>query len=91
MLRTGLLAMAAVAVMTFLWQPAVAQEPPAAVIAALDKIVPGIRPDSIELSALPGIYEISIGPMVIYLSEDGRHLIQGDLVDLDSARQHGQR
>lgn len=88
MSRTGVLAMAAVAVMTFLWQPAVAQEPPAAVIAALDKIVPGIRPDSIELSALPGIYEISIGPMVIYLSEDGRHLIQGDLVDLDSGKNY---
>lgn len=97
MSRTGVIAMAALAVMSILCQPAIAEDPPAAVVAALNKIVPGIPPDSIELSALPGLYEVSFGPSVVYVSADGRYLIQGDLVNVDSgknytrARRRGQR
>lgn len=88
MSRTGVLAMAAVAVMSILWQPAVAQDPPAAVAAALNKIVPGVPPDRIRASILPGLYEVSFGPTVVYVSADGRYLIQGDLVELESGKNH---
>jgi thiol:disulfide interchange protein DsbC len=84
MSRFAVLTTAALAVISILWQPAVAEDPPATVLAALDKIVPGIPPDRIAVSALPGLYEVSYGPTVVYVSADGRFLIQGDLVDIDS-------
>ena len=86
--RTGALAIAGAAVMSILWQPAVAEDPPAKVLAALEKIVPGIAPDRIQLSVLPGLYEVSFGPSIVYLSADGRYLIQGDLIELDSGKNH---
>lgn len=78
--------MAAIAVPFVLWQPVGADEPPTEVTAALEKIVPGIAPDRIEKSALPGLYEVSFGPSVVYVSADGRYLIQGDMVDLTTGR-----
>jgi thiol:disulfide interchange protein DsbC len=97
MSRTVLSAMAALAVASLLWQPAVAEDPPASVLTALDKMVPGIPPDHIEVSALPGLYEVSYGPTVVYVSADGRFLIQGDLIEIASRtnytreRQRGHR
>lgn len=88
MTRTSVLAMATMAVMTTLWQPAIAEGPPAEVVAALNKIVPGIPPDRVELSALPGLYEVSFGPSVVYVSADGRYLLQGDLVNLESGKNY---
>lgn len=88
MSRFGILAMAVVAVLCNGWQPAVAEDPPATVVAALEKMVPGIRPDSIEVSALPGLYEVSYGAVVVYVSADGRFLIQGDLVEIESRTNH---
>lgn len=88
MFRTGALVIAVTAVMCVLWRPAVAAEPPARVIAALEKIVPGIAPDKIQLSVLPGLYEVSYGPSIVYVSADGRYLIQGDLVELASGKNH---
>ncbi len=88
MSRTGVLAIAAAAVMSILWRPAVAEDPPAKVVAALEKLVPGIAPDRIRMSVLPGLYEVSFGPSVVYVSADGRYLIQGDLVELDSGKNH---
>jgi len=88
MSRIGVLTMAVVALTSIVWQSAIAEEPPATVVAALDKIVPGVRPDSIQASALPGLYEVSFGPNVVYVSADGRYLIQGELVDLDSGKNH---
>ena len=55
-------------------------------MAALQKIVPNIPPDSVEMSALPGLYQVSYGPSVVYVSADGRYLIQGDMVELESGR-----
>ena len=88
MSRIGVLTMAVMALTSIVWQSAIAEEPPATVVAALNKIVPGVRPDSIQASALPGLYEVSFGPNVVYVSADGRYLIQGELVDLDSGRNH---
>ena len=84
--RTRALAAAAISVAILLWQPAVAGDPPAEVMAALDRIVPNIPPDKIQESALPGLYEVSYGPSVVYVSADGRYLIQGDMVELESGR-----
>ncbi|MBL8260081.1 MAG: DsbC family protein [Candidatus Competibacteraceae bacterium] len=42
------------------------------------------KPDSIAPSAIPGLYEVVIGGQVLYLSQDGRFAIQGDILDLGS-------
>ena len=44
----------------------------------------GAKPDSITLTAIPGLYEVIVGGQVLYLSEDGRFAVQGDILDLSS-------
>jgi thiol:disulfide interchange protein DsbC len=84
MSRSFLSTTAVLAFLTLLWQPAVAEDPPTPVLAALDKLVPGVSPDRVQASALPGLYEVSYGATVVYVSADGRFLIQGDLVEIAS-------
>jgi thiol:disulfide interchange protein DsbC len=84
MSRSVLSITAVLAFVALLWQPAVAEQAPAPVLAALDKLVPGIPPDRVEASPLPGLYEVSYGATVVYVSADGRFLIQGDLVEIAS-------
>jgi len=44
-----------------------------------------IQPEHINPSPLDGWYMIQKGSIVAYVSEDGRYLLQGDLIDLDSS------
>jgi thiol:disulfide interchange protein DsbC len=54
----------------------------ALVRAALTKAVPGATIDSIKASPIPGYREVAIGGKVVYVSADGRYLMQGSLVEL---------
>ena len=56
----------------------------AAIRAALLKAVPGATIDSIKPSIIPGYREVGIGGKVVYVSADGRYLMQGALVDLQT-------
>lgn len=51
---------------------------------ALTQLVPGIAVDSIKQSAIPSLYEVAIGADVIYVTSDGRFMLQGNLIDLVS-------
>ncbi|QFY41971.1 DsbC family protein [Candidatus Methylospira mobilis] len=42
----------------------------------------GEKPDSIKPSPIHGLYEVTIGPKLFYVSDDGAFLIQGHIVDL---------
>ena len=42
-----------------------------------------ISPEEIFESPIPGWYTIRKGAIVAYISEDGRYLLQGDLIDLE--------
>lgn len=44
------------------------------------------QPDRIRPSAIDGLYEVVVGPHVFYVSADGRHMLQGDLVELANGR-----
>ena len=62
---------------------------PAATLAApelsrLQTALNGEKPDSIQPAAIAGLYEVIVGGQVLYLSADGRFVVQGDIVDLDS-------
>ena len=38
---------------------------------------------AISESVLPGVYEVTVGAKIFYMSHDGRYLITGDLIDLE--------
>ena len=43
-----------------------------------------IEPANVKSSPIDGWYMIQKGSLVAYISEDGRYLLQGDLIDLDT-------
>lgn len=52
--------------------------------AAIRKSLGDAAPDSIAPTPVAGIYEVLIGPHVVYISADGKYLFQGELVDLQT-------
>ena len=54
----------------------------AAIKSVLGKLMPQAQPDSIKPAAFPGMYEAIYGPQIIYISADGRYMLEGDLYDL---------
>ena len=51
---------------------------------AVQKIFPGMKPDKISLSPVSGLLEVVIGPRLYYFSEDGRFLINGNIIDVQN-------
>ena len=49
---------------------------------ALVKAAPMSVPDLIRPSPLNGVYEVFYGTEVLYVSEDGRYVLQGQMIDL---------
>ena len=47
------------------------------------ELIPDRLPDSVVATPAAGLYEVTFGTQVVYLFEDGRHLLSGDLIDLD--------
>ena len=48
----------------------------------LSRLMPKSSPDSVMESVIPGMYEAVYGANVIYISADGRYMVEGDLFDL---------
>ncbi len=51
---------------------------------SLNKIFPGVTPDSIAPSPMDGVSEVLIGPRLMYISNDGKYLLQGSLIDMNT-------
>jgi thiol:disulfide interchange protein DsbC len=51
---------------------------------ALVRVTGDAVPDAIEPSPATGLYEVTFGPKLFYVSRDGRYLIQGNMVDLQT-------
>lgn len=49
---------------------------------SLAKNMPHVNADKISESPVAGLYEVTVGPQVVYMSDDGRYMLQGDLYDL---------
>jgi len=60
--------------------PAPAPDPRAAIAAKF----PEVRPEQIVPSPVQGLYEVRIGSKIAYVSADGRYLLQGEIIDLDT-------
>jgi len=56
------------------------------VTAGLSSLMPGVVPDSVAATPVPGLYEVMLGPRLIYVSEDGNYLVQGSLFDLQTRK-----
>lgn len=73
----------AVAFLLFVAMPVQAEDAVAAKIrAAVAGLLPGQTPDSIMPAPVAGLYQIAYGARLFYISADGRHLISGDMFDL---------
>ncbi len=55
------------------------------IISGLQKVDPDLVPDKISASEIPGLYEVIMGAEVIYASEDGNYILQGELFELQEA------
>ena len=49
---------------------------------AVTDVFPEVEITRIKPAPIPGLYEVMLGTEMIYLSEDGRYILQGDLIDL---------
>jgi thiol:disulfide interchange protein DsbC len=54
----------------------------AVVRTAIQKAVPGAVIDSIKPSVIPGYREVAIAGRIVYVTADGKYLMQGSLIDL---------
>lgn len=52
----------------------------------LNQMMPGVKPDSVSPSVVPGLSEVVYGPRVVYMTNDGRYLLQASIIDLDSEK-----
>ena len=48
----------------------------------LAKTMPRVNPSDITESPIDGMYQVIVGSQVVYMSEDARYMIEGDLYDL---------
>jgi thiol:disulfide interchange protein DsbC len=51
--------------------------------AAIKKVLGNSVPASIEASKIPGLYEVVVDAHVLYMTGDGRYVIQGELIDTE--------
>ncbi|MEM7405932.1 MAG: thioredoxin fold domain-containing protein [Pseudomonadota bacterium] len=61
-----------------------AAEVPDAVTKRLAELVPDVKPDEVRPAEMPGLYVVTYGPRVLYMSADGRYLLRGDLLDVEA-------
>jgi thiol:disulfide interchange protein DsbC len=64
----------------FLLSPANADE--TEIRKAIEKSMPTAKIDSVKPSEIKGVYEVVLGASIYYVSEDGKYLLQGRLVDV---------
>jgi thiol:disulfide interchange protein DsbC len=53
----------------------------AAVRKSMANLLGDAQPDSVQPSPVPGLFEVVVGARLYYMSEDGRYLFQGNVID----------
>ena len=77
---TRLLAAALLGAVSF--SAAAAEADDARVRAAIASVVPAAKIDSIAEAKMPGFYEVSVQGQIVYVSADGKYLVQGSVYDI---------
>lgn len=60
----------------------VAQADENAVRQALTGAMPSVKLESVKPSPINGLYEVTVGGNIVYVSDDGKYLLQGHMVDI---------
>ena len=47
-------------------------------------LLPNLRPDSIRATPIENLYEVAFGLRLVYMTADGRFLLQGKIIDLET-------
>jgi len=56
------------------------------ILETFKKVYPGVKPDSISPSPMAGVSEVLMGPRLLYVSNDGKFMLQGSLIDLKTRK-----
>ena len=51
--------------------------------AGIAKLDPDMKVDGVRTTPVAGLYEVAIGPRLVYVTGDGRYLIQGGIADIE--------
>ena len=54
--------------------------------ANINNALPNVQVTAVRPSAVDGVYEVTLGPEIVYMSKDGRFLFSGNLMDLKERR-----
>jgi thiol:disulfide interchange protein DsbC len=73
-------------VLAFLGNYAMADAIPSKIKARLDVVVPGYDASSVKPSPVPGLYEFVGSGRVLYISEDGRYIVNGNVIDMEGQK-----
>ena len=65
---------------------AFAATPQETVQLALSKLAPQVKVDAVQESVVPGFYEALVGSQLLYVSKDGRFVLDGNAIDGASQR-----
>jgi thiol:disulfide interchange protein DsbC len=57
---------------------------PADVRARVVSKLQGAKPEDVGPSPIPGLYEVTMGGLIAYVSSDGKYLLSGNVYDLDT-------
>ncbi|MGB5297763.1 MAG: thioredoxin fold domain-containing protein [Thiogranum sp.] len=52
--------------------------------ASIRQALGDVEPASVEPTPVAGVYEVVVGSSVVYMSADGRYMLQGELVDVQN-------
>ena len=63
-------------------QPANVADAPKAVLDAIHQLAPQVQIQAVDKSPLPGLYQVIVQGQAVYVSADGRYMLQGDAYDL---------
>jgi len=80
----ALVALLGLALGAFAQTPPKATQPPKDPRQTIVAKFPDVRPEQVNASPVAGLYEVRIGSKIAYVSADGRYLLQGEIIDLDT-------
>lgn len=73
----------ALSVLLGLSTSALAEETPPQLLESVNQLLPGMQPEYVSKSPIPGLYEVIYNPrLILYVHENGQYLIQGELLNL---------
>jgi thiol:disulfide interchange protein DsbC len=65
-------------------KPAAPAQVPADVRARVVAKLPGAKEADVAPTPIPGVYEVTMGALIAYVTADGKYLLSGNLYDLDT-------